>query len=156
MAWEEPGTKAAQTRVVAPGVHADFDRHDILIGVEVLEAKDVLGGHVQFGGGSFATPGTGIQISRSRRSKMPMIAISLKLPADLLESSDRCAEALRLSRAEYFRQALERVNRETTVQLRARHLQDTSLRVRRESMRINAEFAATETGLHLDNGCADS
>lgn len=44
----KPGTKAAQTRVVAPGVHADFDRNDKLIGVEVLDAMDVLGGSLQF------------------------------------------------------------------------------------------------------------
>lgn len=44
----KPGTKAAQTRIVAPGVHADFDRENKLIGVEILEATDVLGGNLQF------------------------------------------------------------------------------------------------------------
>lgn len=42
------GTKAAQTTTVSPGVHADFDRNGKLIGLEVLDATEVLGRHVQF------------------------------------------------------------------------------------------------------------
>jgi len=41
-----------------------------------------------------------------------MSAISLKLPEDLIEASGRYADALQLSRAEYIRRALERMNRE--------------------------------------------
>ena len=44
----KPGTKAARTDVVAPGVHADFDRDDKLIGVEVLDAREVLEDNLQF------------------------------------------------------------------------------------------------------------
>lgn len=73
-----------------------------------------------------------------------MAAISLKLPDDLVEASGVCARALRLSRAEYIRRAIERMNRETQAQLRARRLAEASLRVRDESMRVNAEFAAIE------------
>ena len=73
-----------------------------------------------------------------------MTAISLKLPDDLLETSARCAEALRVSRAEYIRRAIERMNRETTARMRAERLAIASRRVRRESMRVNAEFAAVE------------
>lgn len=71
-----------------------------------------------------------------------MAAISLKLPEDLLEASGRCADALQLTRAEYIRRALEQMNRETRAHLRARRLGDVSRRVRGESMRVNAEFAA--------------
>ena len=71
-------------------------------------------------------------------------AISLKLPDDLLHASGECAAALHLSRAEYIRRAVERMNRETRAQLRAERLADVSRRVREESMRVNAEFAATE------------
>ena len=71
-------------------------------------------------------------------------AISLKLPEQLLERSGECARALRLSRAEYIRQAIERMNRETRAQLRAERLGEVSRRVRDESMRVNAEFAAIE------------
>ena len=73
-----------------------------------------------------------------------MSAISLKLPDDLLTASGECAAALRLSRAEYIRRAVERMNRETRAQLRAERLADVSRRVREESMRVNAEFAAIE------------
>ena len=73
-----------------------------------------------------------------------MSAISLKLPDDLLEVSDRCAKALDLTRAEYIRRAIDRSNREAEGLLRAKRLSDVSRRVRPESMRVNAEFAAIE------------
>lgn len=73
-----------------------------------------------------------------------MAAISLKLPDPLLSASDECATALQLSRAEYIRRALELMNRNARADLRAERLRSASLRVRRESMRINAEFDAVE------------
>ena len=73
-----------------------------------------------------------------------MPAISLKLPGQLLEASGQCAAALQLSRAEYIRRALERMNRDTRARLRADRLAATSLRVRQDSWRINAEFDAVE------------
>ena len=76
--------------------------------------------------------------------RISMAAISLKLPEDLLEASGRCAEALRLTRAEYMRRALEEMNRETRAALRARRLGAASRKVRGESMKVNAEFAAIE------------
>ena len=42
------GTKSARTITVAPGVYADFDANDRLIGLEVLDAKESLGEKVQF------------------------------------------------------------------------------------------------------------
>lgn len=74
-----------------------------------------------------------------------MLAISLRLSERLLATSDECATALRLSRAEYTRQALERMNRHTRAHMRAQRLQAASRRVRRESMRITAEFDAIES-----------
>ena len=74
-----------------------------------------------------------------------MLAISLRLSERLLATSDECATALRLSRAEYTRQALERMNRHTRAHMRAQRLQAASRQVRRESMRINAEFDAIES-----------
>ena len=73
-----------------------------------------------------------------------MAAISLKLPEDLLEASGRYADALRLTRAEYIRRALEQMNRETRARLRARRLREASHKVRGESLHVNAEFAAIE------------
>jgi len=43
-----PGEKAARTETVTAGVHADFDRRDRLIGIEVLDASEVLRQKVQF------------------------------------------------------------------------------------------------------------
>lgn len=73
-----------------------------------------------------------------------MGAISLKLSDELVEASEECARALRMSRAEYIRSAIERMNRETRAQLRAARLAEASRKVREESVRVNAEFAAIE------------
>ena len=73
-----------------------------------------------------------------------MKATLLKLPVDLLQATGRCAEALDLSRAEYIRRAIERMNRTTRTRLRAERLAAASRKVRQESMRVNAEFAAIE------------
>ncbi len=43
-----PGEKAAKTETVVPGVHADFDRQGRLLGIEVLDASEVLRRKVQF------------------------------------------------------------------------------------------------------------
>ena len=73
-----------------------------------------------------------------------MQSISLKLPDELLETIDRCARALRITRAEYSRSAIEPMNRESEARARAKRLARVSRKVCRESMRVNAEFAAIE------------
>ena len=35
-----PGEKAARTETVTAGMHADFDQHGRLIGIEVLDASE--------------------------------------------------------------------------------------------------------------------
>jgi uncharacterized protein YuzE len=42
------GEKAARTETVTAGVHADFDRHDRLVGIEVLDASEVMHEAIQF------------------------------------------------------------------------------------------------------------
>lgn len=42
------GKKAAKTVTVTPGVHADFDARGKLVGLEVLDATEILGKKVQF------------------------------------------------------------------------------------------------------------
>jgi uncharacterized protein YuzE len=37
------GTKAASTETIRPGVHADFDREGRVVGLEVLDARAILG-----------------------------------------------------------------------------------------------------------------
>jgi predicted transcriptional regulator len=73
-----------------------------------------------------------------------MGAISLKLPEDVLKTSRRCADTLHLSRAAYIRRAIERMNRQTEAILRAKRLAEASKKVRKESMRVNREFAVIE------------
>ena len=41
--------KAAKTETIAPGVFADFDVGGRLIGIEVLDASEVLGERLEFG-----------------------------------------------------------------------------------------------------------
>lgn len=43
-----PGERAAKTETVVPGVHADFDKQGRLIGIEILDASEVLREKVQF------------------------------------------------------------------------------------------------------------
>jgi metal-responsive CopG/Arc/MetJ family transcriptional regulator len=73
-----------------------------------------------------------------------MESISLKLSEDLLEASDRNAKALGIPRAEYIRRAIERMNREAEAAAVAKRIARASHRVRVESMRVHAEFAAIE------------
>lgn len=73
-----------------------------------------------------------------------MRAVSLNLPDELLAASGECARVLRVSRAEYIRSAIDRMNRETKARFRAQRLADASRKVREESMLVNAEFAAIE------------
>ncbi len=73
-----------------------------------------------------------------------METISLKLPEDLLAESGRLAHALHVSRADYMRHAIRRMNRKASAKLRADRIAEVSKRVRQESMKVNAEFAAIE------------
>lgn len=73
-----------------------------------------------------------------------MAAISLKLPDELAEKSGEYAASLKLSRSEYIRRAVEEMNKRTRARLRARRLAEASGKVRRESMKVNAEFAEIE------------
>jgi metal-responsive CopG/Arc/MetJ family transcriptional regulator len=73
-----------------------------------------------------------------------MRSIALKLPDDLMEESGRLATRLQVSRAEYIRMAIRRMNRKAAAKLRAERLAQVSRRVREESMKVNAEFAAIE------------
>ncbi len=74
-------------------------------------------------------------------------AISLKLPDDLLQESDRLAGQLKISRAEYIRTALEESNRRLLRQARRQRIQNASRKVRGESMKVNEQFAAVERDL---------
>ena len=46
--FRAPGQKAASTVTVVPGMHADFDPTGKLVGIEILDASEILGDKVQF------------------------------------------------------------------------------------------------------------
>jgi metal-responsive CopG/Arc/MetJ family transcriptional regulator len=73
-----------------------------------------------------------------------MKSISLKVQEELLKTIERCARALGIPRAEYIRSAIQRMNREVEARVRSERMARASRKVRKESMRVNAEFAAIE------------
>jgi uncharacterized protein YuzE len=46
--FSEAEMKAAETITITPGVHADFDKDGRLIGIEVLDASEVMGKKIEF------------------------------------------------------------------------------------------------------------
>ena len=38
-----PGTQAARTEIVSPGVHVDLDEEGRMVGLEVLDARSMMG-----------------------------------------------------------------------------------------------------------------
>lgn len=75
-----------------------------------------------------------------------MTTLSIRLPDGLLKEADARAKALGIPRAEYIRRAIVAMNREASAQKRRERLMEASKRVREESMRVNAEFSAIESG----------
>ena len=70
-----------------------------------------------------------------------MNTISLRLPDDFLHTIDIFASELHIPRAEYVRKALEMMNATVAGERRRNRLIAASLKVREESMKINAEFS---------------
>jgi len=48
ISFASPGLKSAETVTVAPGVHADFGRDGKLLGIEVIDASEILGREIEF------------------------------------------------------------------------------------------------------------
>jgi Arc/MetJ-type ribon-helix-helix transcriptional regulator len=76
--------------------------------------------------------------------KVKQEIISLKLPEEFLKISTECARTLNLSRSAYIREAIARMNQETYSQIKFRRMAKASLKVRKESMRVNREFSEIE------------
>ncbi len=70
--------------------------------------------------------------------------VSIRLHDDLLRALKISARLLHLSQTEYIRTAIDRMNQEIAKQERKKRLQDASLRVRKESMKVNREFSDIE------------
>lgn len=46
--FAEPEVKAAETKTISPGVYADFDRDGKLIGIEIIDASEIMSGKIEF------------------------------------------------------------------------------------------------------------
>lgn len=46
--FADPQKKSAETITIKPGVYADFDKDGRLIGIEVIDAKELLGKKIEF------------------------------------------------------------------------------------------------------------
>ena len=40
--------KSAETKTIMPGVFADFDKYGKLIGIEILDASEIIGKNIEF------------------------------------------------------------------------------------------------------------
>ncbi|MBS4096955.1 MAG: ribbon-helix-helix domain-containing protein [Sulfuricella sp.] len=75
-----------------------------------------------------------------------MSMVSVRLPDALLEQVNAFSREMDIPRAEYVRLALEAMNREMLEKRRRERLKALSLRVREESMKVNAEFDGLDDG----------
>ena len=73
-----------------------------------------------------------------------MSTVSMRLPDELLREMDKRAAELDIPRTEYIRRAILAMNRAIEDAKRRDRLTRASLKVRAESMAVNAEFAAIE------------
>ncbi len=73
-----------------------------------------------------------------------MSLVSIRLADNLLNETKIRAQALHMSQTEYIRKAIERMNEEVLKQERKQKLTQASLKVRNESMLVNAEFSRIE------------
>ena len=81
--------------------------------------------------------------NRSENTTMTSL-ISIRLDDELLTNMKVNANFLHLSQTDYVRKAIEHMNHETELQERKKRLRNASLRVREESMKVNAEFSEIE------------
>jgi len=44
----KPGTTAAKTTTVAPGINIDIDKNGKLLGIEIIDASEVMGEKIEF------------------------------------------------------------------------------------------------------------
>lgn len=78
-----------------------------------------------------------------------MSVISVRLPDGLLDELEDNARILHMPRAEYIRTAIEAMNKEIKNNKRQKQIMAASLRVRKNSQRINDEFSDIEDDDHL-------
>lgn len=70
--------------------------------------------------------------------------VSIRVNDDLMKAMKANAHSLHLSQTDYIRKAIEHMNSETERHERKKRLKNASLLVRKESMKVNAEFSKIE------------
>jgi metal-responsive CopG/Arc/MetJ family transcriptional regulator len=73
-----------------------------------------------------------------------MATISIRLPDNVLDEVDKIVKDLKVPRTAYLRQAILAMNNKVKEERRRARVIKLSKRVRKESMRINAEFSEVE------------
>lgn len=73
-----------------------------------------------------------------------MSTLTLRLPDKVINQTELSAKKLNISRSEYIRRCIEKMNAELYENEKRKKLIDASKRVRGESMVVNAEFAEVE------------
>lgn len=73
-----------------------------------------------------------------------MTTVSVRLPDSILKAAEDGAKSLHIPRSEYFRLAIEAMNKRLLEQERRQRLMRVSQRVRAESMAVSAEFETIE------------
>jgi len=73
-----------------------------------------------------------------------MTTISIRLPDNVLDEVDKIAKDLNVPRTAYLRRAILTMNSKVKEERRRARVMKLSRRVRKESMRINAEFSEVE------------
>jgi len=73
-----------------------------------------------------------------------MTPMSIRLSDEILREVDKNARELNISRTEYIRRAILTMNRKVYEDKRRARIMKLSSRVRKESMRVNAEFSEVE------------
>jgi hypothetical protein len=70
--------------------------------------------------------------------------ISIRLNDKLLQTAKANARRLRLTQTDYIRKSIELMNESIEKKEREKRLKNASLKVRKESMRVNEEFDRIE------------
>ena len=73
-----------------------------------------------------------------------MATISIRIQDEILKELNEHSRNLHIPRSEYVRQAVIAMNKQVDKELRKKRITEASMRVREESMQVNAEFAAIE------------
>lgn len=70
--------------------------------------------------------------------------VSVRIDDAMFQVMRNMAKTLHLSQTDYIRQAISHMNDEASRKAQAQRLQQASLKVRNESMKVNAEFSDIE------------